>query len=244
MKKYLFVIGIVFIILVSAFFVGRNSDTQIKPVAQGEKPQQQTSQVTFDKTKYSTTKPGSIWWIVNKQRAAGASYAPTDLVVPNVPVRPSAGADERKLRKEAAGGLEALVAAAKKENINLMLASGYRSYQTQVTVYNNEVKQYGQAKADTQSAKPGYSEHQTGLAMDVEDGARKCEVSDCFGTLPEGKWVAANAYKYGFIVRYTPGKESITGYRAEPWHIRYICTELSNEMHKQNISTLEEFFSN
>jgi len=125
--------------------------------------------------------------------------------------------------------------------ISIGALSGYRSYSTQVTVYNNEVANYGQAVADSESAKPGTSEHQTGLAVDVGGGG--CGIEDCFGTTAEGKWLAANAYNYGFIVRYTAAKQSITGYRAEPWHIRYIGSELSQEMHKENITTLEEFFS-
>ena len=115
------------------------------------------------------------------------------------------------------------------------------SCNTQDSVYKKEVATYGQAKADTQSAKPGYSEHQTGLAIDVGGGG--CGIEDCFGETAEGKWLASNAYSYGFIIRYQAGKESITGYRAEPWHIRYVGTELSVEMNNTGIQTLEEFFN-
>jgi D-alanyl-D-alanine carboxypeptidase len=100
----------------------------------------------------------------------------------------------------------------------------------------------GKAVADSQSARPGYSEHQTGLAVDVEPTSRKCEVEACFGDTPEGKWVAANAHKFGFIIRYPKNMQSVTGYIYEPWHIRYVGKELAGEMHKQNIATLEQFF--
>jgi D-alanyl-D-alanine carboxypeptidase len=239
-KKQLFVIALAFALLTGSFLVGRQSTRELpKP----NETQTSVQQPTFDKHKYPTNTAGSLWWIVNKKNPAGTNYAPPDLVKPAVAIRPGAGSDEQKLRKEAAAALETLFAGAKKDGVNLMLASGYRSYQTQVSVYNNEVKLYGQAIADTQSAKPGYSEHQTGFAADIEDSKRTCEVKDCFGSLPEGKWLAANAYRYGFVVRYPYDKESITGYRPEPWHIRYVGTELSNELRKQNIVTLEEFFN-
>ena len=144
------------------------------------------------------------------------------------------------MRTEPATALKSLVADAKTEGLTISPLSGYRSYNTQVSVYNAEVKQYGQAVADTQSARPGTSEHQTGLAVDVGGGG--CGIEDCLANTKEGKWLAANAYKYGFIIRYTEAKQQITGYRAEPWHIRYIGTELSNEMQKQGVTTLEEFF--
>ena len=148
-----------------------------------------------------------------------------------------------RLRKEAATALEQMAAEAKKDGINLMLASGYRSYQLQVSVYNANVQKYGQAGADKQSARPGTSEHQTGLAADIGSTSRQCEIEQCFGDLPEGKWLSANAYKYGFILRYPADKQAVTGYEYEPWHYRYIGTELATELHKQSVTTLEEFFS-
>jgi D-alanyl-D-alanine carboxypeptidase len=101
----------------------------------------------------------------------------------------------------------------------------------------------GQAEADRTSARPGYSEHQTGLAFDVEVSGGKCHLEKCLGETPDGKWVAANAYKYGFIVRYPEGKENVTGYDYEPWHLRYVGTDLASEMHTKSVQTLEEFFN-
>lgn len=197
-----------------------------------EEPQEATPPA-FDKNKYSHDDVTSIWVVVNKQRPLNPkTYAPNDLV--------SVGGGQQ-MRQEAAGALKQLIAEAKAEGLTISPLSGYRSYSTQVSVYNNEVNTYGQAVADTESARPGTSEHQTGLAIDVGGGG--CGIENCFGNTPAGKWVAANAYKYGFIVRYTTDKQQITGYRAEPWHIRYIGTELSNQMHTQGVTTLEEFFS-
>ena len=130
----------------------------------------------------------------------------------------------------------------KKQGVNIMSASGYRSYTFQVKLYGRYVQEQGQAVADSQSARAGYSEHQTGLAVDVEPTSRQCEVDPCFANTPEGQWLAANAYKYGFVIRYPSDKQQVTGYIPEPWHVRYVGTDLSNQMHDQDITTLEEFF--
>ncbi|MEG0423022.1 MAG: M15 family metallopeptidase [Erysipelotrichaceae bacterium] len=116
----------------------------------------------------------------------------------------------------------------------MAVPSDYRSYETQSRIYNNYVAQYGQASADTFSARPGTSEHQTGLAFDV--GA----IDDNFGNTPAGIWLAQNCQKYGFILRYLSGKESITGYKYEPWHIRYVGVDVATAIMSQGI-TLEEY---
>ncbi len=197
----------------------------------------------FNKQKYPIDQPGSIWWIVNKVSPLDpATYAPDDLVTPNMPLRLDGGDSQMRMRKEASSALEEMVLGADKVGIRLELTSGYRSYQLQVSLYNESVQQYGQAGADKQSERPGTSEHQTGLAADLEPTTGQCELEVCFADLPEGKWLAANAYLYGFIIRYPEGKAKITGYDHEPWHVRYVGKDLSAEMHKQNIQTMEEFF--
>lgn len=210
--------------------VAQTPITQTQPAQQAQDLPLATS---FDKKKYSVDDPTSIWVVVNKTRPLNPkTYAPADL---------TAVGGGQQIRKEAAVALVTLIADAKKQGLTISALSGYRSYATQVSVYNNEVKQFGQTVADTESARPGYSEHQTGWAVDVGGGG--CGVEDCFGRKAEGKWLATNAYKYGFIIRYITDKQPITGYRAEPWHIRYIGTELSTEMQKQGVTTLEEFFN-
>jgi D-alanyl-D-alanine carboxypeptidase len=200
-------------------------------------------QASFNKQQLSLSDPASLWVIANKTHQLNpATYAPANLVNPAVPLRLAKGNEEMHLRADAAAALEQLVTSADGQGIKLMLASGYRSYNFQVNLYNGYVRQQGQAEADKQSARPGYSEHQTGLAADLEPLSRTCEVEQCFDATPEGKWLAANAYKYGFIIRYLKDKTHVTGYEYEPWHIRYIGTDLSQEMHKQHIGTLEEFF--
>lgn len=197
----------------------------------------------FNKQQYSLTDPTSIWVIVNKTHPLKPlNYTPPDLVYPNVPLRVP-GNQSMQVRQVTATALETMFTAAKTQGLQFMLASGYRSYTYQVGLYNGYVQSEGQAVADTQSARPGYSEHQTGLAADVEPTSRNCELEQCFGTTPEGKWLVANAYKYGFIIRYPQGLENVTGYEYEPWHVRYVGITLAAEMHRVDILTLEQFFN-
>jgi D-alanyl-D-alanine carboxypeptidase len=195
----------------------------------------------FDKNRYSTSEPLSPWVVVNKGRVLAADYIPVDLVVPNVPLSEASSSENMHLRSDAAPALEDLVAAAAKDSIKLMLVSGYRSYATQQAVYSGYVSSQGQAYADSTSARPGHSEHQTGLAADLGAAGAQCQLEKCFGDMVEGKWLAANAYKYGFIIRYQKDKTNLTGYDYEPWHIRFVGTDLAAELNKTG-QTMEQFF--
>ena len=208
----------------------------------GDTQKAATKQATFDKKQHSTDEPNSPWVIANKRRPLNPKEFAPELGTPDVPLRLAAGAQEMMMSTQAIPSLEAMFDAAKGQGINLMVASAYRSYGLQVGVYGNEVKNYGQAEADRQSARPGHSEHQTGLAVDIEPVSRQCEVEDCFGDTPEGKWAAANAHSYGFVLRYMPGGEAVTGYRHETWHFRYVGKELAEEIHRQGNPPLETFF--
>ncbi len=206
--------------------------------------QQQTEQVAFNKAQYSLTDPTSPWVIVNKLRQLNPkTYAPNDLVVPAIPLRSSITSTEKYVRAENAKALQTMVATAKQQGLGLNLQSGYRSYSFQVSLYNRYVDQQGQAVADTQSARPGYSEHQTGWAADLGSVSHpECDVEECFGATAEGKWLAENAYKFGFVIRYQQGNDKVTGYIYEPWHVRYVGTALATEIHNQGNPTLEAFF--
>ena len=125
---------------------------------------------------------------------------------------------------------------AKNDNIKLWIASGYRSYSLQTNLYNSYVLKDGKAKADTYSARPGHSEHQTGLAMDLNI------IDSSFEGTPEAIWIEKNCYKYGFIIRYPKGKEEITGYKYEPWHVRYLGKELAEKVYNTG-KTLEEYLN-
>lgn len=183
--------------------------------------------------------PDDIAVLVNKHNRLPENYEPADLVEPNVQFLYDRK-DRRKLRKVAAEALEEMFAAAEKDGIYLAAVSGYRSEATQEVLYNNYVDRDGQEAADRYSARPGHSEHQTGLTMDVSGANGKCAVQDCFADTPEAKWIEENAHKFGFIVRYPKDKEHITGYKYEPWHIRYVGKEIAQEIYEKQI-TLEEY---
>ena len=197
---------------------------------------------SFNKQQYSLTDPTSIWVVVNKQHPLQPQdYTPPDLTTPNVPLA-SPGAANMQMRAVTATALTQMFAAAKQDNVNLRVDSAYRSYSYQQSLYSRYVATSGQATADQESARAGYSEHQTGLSVDIGAVSGVCSLEQCFGSTPEGEWLAANSYKYGFILRYPADKTTITGYEYEPWHFRYVGTDLSEEMQKENIQTLEEFF--
>jgi zinc D-Ala-D-Ala carboxypeptidase len=197
---------------------------------------------SFDKHRLSLSAPDSPWVIANKRRPLSPVEFVPQLATPAVPLRLSSGSPEMQLSVQAIPALEQLFAAAKADGLDLMLASGYRSYGQQIAVYDSEVRRFGQDQADRESARPGHSEHQTGLAADVEPASRKCEIIACFGDLPEGKWVAANAHRFGFIIRYAQGSEPVTGYTYEPWHLRFVGKELATELYEQGNPPLETFF--
>jgi len=214
------------------------SDTS---VASQEPQLPDVEKVEFDKTLYSIDQTGSIWLIVNKDRPIGMDYVPAGLRDVGVPRFPGKPLSELQLATQAAKAVEELVAAAKADGVEMMIGSGYRSYSVQEFYYNNYVKTYGQAEADKFSAKPGSSEHQTGLAVDMAAIDQACYLEICFETTAAGKWLAENAHTHGFIIRYPKGKSGITGYQYEPWHLRFVGAALADELHDSGL-TMEEFF--
>lgn len=183
----------------------------------------------------------TITALVNKQNSLDETYAPTDLVkldVPTVLENP----EINQLRKIAADALKAMFDDAKESDIYLYARSGYRSYQTQKQLFNNYVSNHGEEEAVRFSARPGQSEHQTGLAMDVTSESVNFQLEEGFGETIEGKWLREHGHEYGFIIRYPQGKENITGYIYEPWHIRYLGVELATEVYKSGL-TYEEYLA-
>ena len=157
--------------------------------------------------------------IANKTYSLPKSYAPGGLLS-------SFNSAFNKMKSDASG-----------DGVSLKVISGYRSYSRQSTIYNNYVSKDGRAKADTYSARAGHSEHQTGLAADINS------LSTSFINTKEGKWLNDNCYKYGFIIRYPKGKNDITGYMYEPWHIRYVGVDLATKLYNSgNWITIEEYF--
>ena len=188
---------------------------------------------TFDKTQFSLDDPMSLWVVADKHRPINPQdFVPSDLVDANVPA-----VYNSTLREPAARAVETMFAAYTAETGEEMrLQSAFRDYETQVEVYANNNQD------DTQSARPGFSEHQTGLAMDISPLSGECALDVCFADTVPGQWLAANAWKYGFMLRYPDGLTNITGYAFEPWHYRFVGLELAAELHKTGVQTLEEFF--
>lgn len=180
---------------------------------------------------YSQTESSSLTVVVNKKHKLSSDYVPSLKSVSGAQMRP-----------EAADALGLLLQDANAARVPMRVLSSYRSYSTQVSTYNGWVAQSGQAAADTFSARPGHSEHQLGLAVDLgELNNSACDLETCFGDTPAGKWLENNAQEYGFIIRYPKGKDTITGYQYEPWHLRYIGTEPAKAV-KNSGQTLDQYY--
>jgi zinc D-Ala-D-Ala carboxypeptidase len=186
-------------------------------------------------------KLGSLKFVVNKQRPMDLNYVPVGMISPKVGLRLNSNTEQMQLVPEVSVATEKLFGAARELGYDLQLSSGFRSSAYQKELYQTYVSRDGQAVADRSSARPGFSEHQTGLAMDVNYASDQCSLDICFGDTPAGKWIAANAQNYGFIVRYQNGKTAITGYQYEPWHLRYVGVELAKQITLSN-KTMEEYF--
>ncbi|MCU7200267.1 D-alanyl-D-alanine carboxypeptidase family protein, partial [Turicibacter sp. H121] len=181
--------------------------------------------------------PSSLTALVNKNFQLPCSYVPNDLVLLDVPLYNNSSSNlANYMRSEAAVALKKMFNAAKAEKgYKLVARSGYRSYKTQESLYNNYVSNKGQVWADTYSARPGHSEHQTGLAIDITSPTVNNSLSDSFGTTAEGKWVAQNAHRFGYILRYPQGRKSEVGYEYEPWHLRYVGVEIATEIYNSGL---------
>lgn len=198
----------------------------------------ETPEPEFDRSEYSIDDPDSIWVVSNKQRPLDpVEYAPDDLVMPDGVKNEFS----QPLREPAARAVTDLISAAEDAGHSVWIISAYRDYHTQVSLYDGYVARDGREAADTYSARPGHSEHQTGLAVDLDDHG-DCYLSRCFGETPAGSWLADHAAEYGFIVRYPEDGPDITGFMPEPWHFRYVGPELALEMRQSGVTTLEEFF--
>lgn len=183
--------------------------------------------------------PTDILILVNKQNRAPA--VPLELVKPDVTPTKESLSENIYMRPEAAAALEELFEGALDDGIVLYATSGFRSYSTQKAIFERKLDTMSEKAANASVAKPGYSEHQTGLAMDVEGhSSLGSGLVEYFGETPEGIWLAENCCEYGFIIRYPKGKTDITGYIYEPWHIRYVGKEAAAEIAALDV-TFEEY---
>ncbi len=180
---------------------------------------------------------GGPWWLVNRDRPLPDGYVPAELVTPDVPLDPDASFTQ--LTPETAAAFEQMAAAAASDGYALQLNSAYRSESDQAQLYERYVRDYGAESAARLVARPGTSEHQTGLAADV--GLVGLPDDQTFGTTEASAWVADNAHRFGLIVRYPPDKAEITGYANEPWHLRYVGVDLAGVLHATGL-TMEEHF--
>lgn len=184
--------------------------------------------------------PHEILSLVNKEYALPSDYIPEDLVIPNVRFSFAEDLPKKQLRKVAAEALEELFEASDEAGLELFAVSGYRSYDRQDAIFASNASKHGEEAANQFSARPGESEHQTGLTMDVSSPGVDFGLTIEFGETPEGKWLKEHASDYGFIIRYPKGKEHITKYQYEPWHIRYVGKKAAKDI-MDNELTLEEY---
>lgn len=177
--------------------------------------------------------------LVNKYNRAPA--VPVALVKPDVTPTKEALSENIYMQSEAGAALEDLFAGAAADGITLYATSGFRSYSTQKAIYERKLERMSERAANASVAKPGYSEHQTGLAMDVEGhSSLGSGLVEEFGETPEGIWLAEHCHEYGFIIRYPKDKTDITGYVYEPWHIRYVGKDAAAEITALGV-TFEEY---
>ena len=147
------------------------------------------------------------------------------------------------MRAAAAAALGRMASAVADDAGRVGIDTAYRSYATQDALYDKWLARRGRTWTDTWYARPGYSEHQTGLAVDlVTPASPACDFEACFADTSGGRWLARNAWRYGFVVRYQPDNEAVTGYTSEPWHLRFVGRALAGELRDAGVSTLEEFF--
>ena len=190
------------------------SDTAVSVGGDVEVTTSEISETSVETSKTEITYIDGIL-VANKTYALPSDYAPG-------------------VSSEAQAAFDAMQADAAAMGLNIYISSAYRSYDYQTGLYQRYVEKSGQAEADRYSARPGHSEHQTGLAFDLNT------ISDEFKDTAEGKWVAENCHEYGFIIRYPEDKESVTGYMYEPWHIRYLGVETATAVYNSGLC-LEEY---
>lgn len=237
-KKKLIVVGVLSLLIMMGvlyLLLGNPKKEVIEPAPSIEP----TIEPTIAPTPEPTPTPvvididsdASINKVVNKERLVLDTYVPELTEVEG----------GKQLRPEAAQAYNEMVEAAKAEGVNFVVISAYRSYKEQRSLWFTYEEKYGRKYANRMDATPGASEHQLGLALDLGSSDGKCKLYECFKNTATGKWLYDNAYKYGFILRYPEGKESITGVMYTPWHYRYIGKDEAKKVFDSG-QTLEEFY--
>ena len=181
----------------------------------------------------------SLWTLVSKTNSISTDYVPSPIQIASVATRTDKSEEERSVRSDIDIPLTNMFAAATVDGYELMIGSGYRSAKLQSTYFYSLANSVGETVANQTIARPGQSEHQTGLAVDISTIARNCYLDSCFGETADGQWLVENSYKFGFILRYPEDKVDITGYSYEPWHFRYVGIDLATALHESGL-TLDE----
>lgn len=224
--KFKFILLLFAILLTISYFIS-HKDFQLE-----KEVKYAISNIYSDKPKISSDKNILL---VNKKNGLDENYIPKDLSIPNIEFVNDITDEEKHVSSEIIKPLEELVKAAQKDGIILIGNSGYRSYNTQERLYSDRVKSDGKKAADKYVSKPGYSEHQTGLCIDITNqGKYFVEGTE------EAAWLMENSYKFGFIIRYPKGKSYETGVSFEPWHIRYVGESVAKYIYENKLS-LEEY---
>lgn len=253
-KRVLVIVSFVVLIGTGALVWSARSATpersETKSAASSEKAVQQEQIVTISLPGAETIEarmenyndPSSLWVVVSKDHVlTNQQYRPSDLTLMSEVSRTDKSNDERSIRAVAVPDFNSMIADAKKAGYDLIIGSGFRSYDLQAYYYNHYAAVSGEEQANKYSAKPGQSEHQTGLAFDITLRSLQCYLDTCFGDTAAGKWIAENAASYGFIIRYPADKTEITKYQYEPWHIRYVGKPLAGAL-KHSGLTLDEAY--
>ncbi len=200
---------------------------------------EETPKPTIDPSVFTDT--DSLLVVANKKHRLPEGYVPADLVTPEI-----TQVQACTMRAPAAEAIKAMAEAAAAEGVTLKISSAYRGEDYQRQLYNGYVNSYGTETADTISSRPGYSDHQTGLAADFveQDGSMNgINFNQKFEECPSGVWLRDHAHEYGFIMRYPKGKQDITGYAYEPWHFRYIGVEDATAIYETDVfCSFEEYF--
>lgn len=217
------------------------------PIAIGDPADAFTSPTTGtvrEPLKLSIDKHNSLWVVVNKQRPLSyLKYVPKGLVAPPFKYPNTHNPYAVQLTKDAGIALVAMAKAMAVEGGGTLVASsGYRSYVMQQSVHSRQVARYGLKVGEALAARPGFSEHQTGLAVDVYAAGQDCRIYTCFANTVAGKWLANNAHRFGFVLRYQQNQASVTGYQFEPWHFRYVGQELAANFKTSGKKSLEAYF--
>lgn len=224
----------IFIVMIMAFILLSLKD-YIRDILQG-KYKNEVNNIFSDLSKSTQSFNGNTeLLLVNNNNGINKNYIPEGLSIPNIEFTDDVTKEEKHIASIVKEPLENLIDSAKNQGIILLGNSAYRSYKSQKIIYDNRVKSQGKELADLYVAKPGYSEHQTGLCIDITNKDNYLVK----GTI-ESDWLEENCYKFGFIIRYPEGKQDITGIEYEPWHIRYVGIDAANYIYNNGI-TLEEY---